>query len=224
MPATKRRLVRGSYQNILDCFERASSSTVVEGGTWYPLANGWAEVVGKRLSHYGHAPLPFESKHEKIVMGAGIISAMSPQTSWDMNKRMAWEFAETLEKPKWCTDANHAKALAIVSLPVPPFGMQTDILEEQVAKILNGNKTKAFFHNIVNPDGQNNLPTIDRHAISIYLGRRCTYTELVRGLDGTANKTISNAYIKASKMLECTPQLIQAITWVQWRKELKGEV
>ena len=222
MTTTKRRLVRGSYQNILDCFERASSSTVVEGGTWYPLANGWAEVVGKRLNHYGHAVL--ESKHEKIVMGAGIISALSPQTSWDMNKTMAWEFAETLEKPKWCTDINYSKALAIVASPIAPFGLQTVILEEHIAKILHGKKTTAFFYNIINPYGVNNLPTIDRHAISIYLGRRCTYKELVRGLDGTANKTISNAYIKASKMLECTPQLLQAITWVQWRKEIKGEV
>ena len=221
MPATKRRLVRGSYQNILDCFERASSSTVVEGGTWYPLANGWAEVVGKRVNHYGHSVL--ESKQEKIVMGAGVISAMSPQTSWDMNKKMAWEFAETLEKPNWCTDINYQKALAIVATPTAPFGLQSVILEDYIANILNGKKTTAFFHNIVNPYGQNNLPTIDRHAISIYLGRRCTYTELVRGLSGTANKTISNAYIKASKMLECTPQVIQAITWVQWRKEIKGE-
>ena len=219
--ATKRRLVRGSYQNILDCFERASSSTVVEGGTWYPLANGWAEVVGKRLNHYGHSVL--ESKHEKIVMGAGVISAMSPQTDWDTNKKMAWEFAETLEKPNWCTDINYKKALAIVDTPIAPFGLQTVILEEHIAKILHGKKTTAFFRNIVNPFGQNNLPTIDRPAISIYLGRRCTYKELVRGLEGTANKTISSAYIKASKILECTPQVVQAITWVQWRKEIKGE-
>ena len=220
--ATKRRLVRGSYQNILDCFERASSSTVVEGGTWYPLANGWAEVVGKRLNHYGHSVL--ESKHEKIVMGAGVISAMSPQTDWDTNKKMAWEFAETLEKPNWCTDINYKKALAIVDTPIAPFGLQTVILEDYIAKILNGKKTTAFFHNIVNPYGENNLPTIDRHAISIYLGRRCTYKELVRGLDGTANKTISNAYIKASQILDTTPQIVQAVTWVQWRKEIKGEV
>ena len=222
MTTTKRRLVRGSFQNILDCFERASSSTVVEGASWYPLANGWAEAVGKRVQH--HHPIRLDSKYERIVIGAGIISALSPQTDWDTNKKMAMQFAESFEKPGFCTDANHAKALAIVSLPVLPFGMYTEILEEQVAKILNGNKTKAFFYNIINPDGKNNLPTIDRHAISIYLGRRCTYKELVRGLDGTANKTISNAYIKASKILECPPQMLQAVTWVQWRKELKGEI
>ena len=218
---TKRRLVRGSFHNILDCFERASSETVVDGAVWYPTANGQAEGVGKRLDHYGQAVL--ESKHEKIVMGAGIISALSPQTNWEQNKKMAYYFAETLDKPNWCTDINYQKALAIVASPTAPFGLQTVILEEHIAKILHGKKTTAFFRNIVNPFGQNNLPTIDRHAISIYLGRRCTYTELVRGLGGTANKTISNAYIKASKILECTPQVVQAITWVQWRKEIKGE-
>ena len=210
---TKRRLVRGSFHNILDCFERASSESIVDGGSWYPLARVWAETVGTVLVDNGHAVL--ESSHEKIVVGAGILSALSPQTNWEQNKEMALYLAKTLDKPNWCTDTNHDKALAIVKA-----GANVDA----IASILHGKKTTAFFHNIVNPYGENNQPTIDRHAISIYLGRRCTYTELVRGLSGTANKTISNAYIKASKLLETTPQIVQAVTWVQWRKEIKGEV
>ena len=201
MTTTKRRLVRGSFHNILDCFERASSETVVEGGIWYPTANAIAEVVGNKVHQAGHAVL-----------------ALSPQTNWEQNKEMAYHFAESLDKPNWCTDINYNKAVNIVTTS------HEGVDEERVAKILNGKKTTAFFYNIVNPYGENNLPTIDRHAISIYLGRRCTYKELVRGLDGTANKTISNAYIRASKLLESTPQLVQAVTWVQWRKELKGEV
>ena len=216
MTTTKRRLVRGSFHNILDCFERASNETVVEGGIWYPTANAIAEVVGVKLHQSGHAVL--NSQHEKIVIGAGILSALSPQTNWEQNKEMAYHFAESLDKPNWCTDINYNKAVNIVTTS------HEGVDEERVAKILNGKKTTAFFNNIVNPFGENNLPTIDRHAISIYLGRRCTYKELVRGLDGTANKTISNAYIRASKLLESTPQLVQAVTWVQWRKELKGEV
>jgi len=216
MVTNKRRLVRGSFHNILDCFERASSDTVVEGGIWYPTANAIAEVVGQTLHRSGYTVL--DSKHEKIVVGAGILSALSPQTNWGQNKEMAYHFAESLDKPNWCTDINYNKAVNIVATS------HEGVTEERVAKILNGKKTTAFFYNIVNPYGENNLPTIDRHAISIYLGRRCTYRELVRGLDGTANKTISNAYIRASKILETTPQLTQAVTWVQWRKELKGEV
>lgn len=213
---TKRRLVRGSFHNILDCFERASSESIVEGGTWYPTARVSAEQVGIRLAHHGYVNL--FSKYGKARVGAGIISAFSPQTNWTQNKEMALYFAETLDKPNWCTDINYDKAMKIVAIS------QVDVDVEAIAKILNGKKTTAFFHNIVNPYGENNLPTIDRHAISIYLGRRCTYTELVRGLGGTANKTISNAYIKASKLLETTPQIVQAVTWVQWRKEIKGEV
>ena len=216
---TKRRLVRGSFHNILDCFERASSESIVDGGSWYPIARVWASKVGTALVDSGHVVLQNEYDHvsSKIVLGAGIISALSPQTNWGQNKEMAFYLAETLDKPNWCTDINYNKAITIVA------SNQVDVDEERVAKILNGKKTTAFFYNIVNPYGENNLPTIDRHAISIYLGRRCTYKELVRGLDGTANKTISNAYIKASKLLETTPQIVQAITWVQWRKEIKGE-
>ena len=217
---TKRRLVRGSFHNILDCFERASSESIVEGGSWYPTARVWAAKVGTVLVDSGHVVLENMYDHvgSRIVLGAGIISAMSPQTNWLQNKEMALNFAETLDKPNWCTDINHQKAVSIVDFSA--IWGEVDI--EHVAQILNGKKTTAFFYNIVNPFGQNNLPTIDRHAISIYLGRRCTYTELVRGLSGTANKTISNAYIKASKLLETTPQIVQAVTWVQWRKEIKG--
>tara|TARA_Y100000310_G_scaffold82749_1_gene79356 strand:- start:100 stop:768 length:669 start_codon:yes stop_codon:yes gene_type:complete len=222
MTTTKRRLVRGSFHNILDCFERASSESIVDGGSWYPTARVWASKVGTALVDNGYVVLQDKYDHitSRIVLGAGIISALSPQTNWTQNKEMALSFAETLDKPNWCTDINYDKALRIVG----SSAVWADVDIEHVAQILNGKKTTAFFYNIVNPYGENNLPTIDRHAISIYLGRRCTYTELVRGLSGTANKTISNAYIKASKLLDTTPQIVQAVTWVQWRKEIKGEV
>jgi hypothetical protein len=222
MTTTKRRLVRGSFNNILDCFERASSETVTEGSVWYPTANTWANFVGTGVSNNGHAKLDY--RDERVLVGAGIISALSPQTNWEQNKEMACYFAKTLDKPSWCTDVNYNKALAIVKAGNSISTQRTSSLDA-IENILNGNKTKAFFHNIVHPYGENNLPTIDRHAISIYLGRRCTYKELVRGLaKGTANKTITNAYIKASKILECNPQIVQAVTWVQWRKEINGEV
>ena len=217
MTTTKRRLVRGSFHNILDCFERASSESIVDGGSWYPTARVYAEQVGKQLIDRGHAYAD-DRVANRIALGAGIISALSPQTNWTQNVEMAFYLAKTLDKPSWCTDINYNKAITIIATN------QLEVDEERIAKILNGKKTKAFFYNIVNPFGENNLPTIDRHAISIYLGRRCTYKELVRGLDGTANKTISNAYIKASKILNTTPQLVQAVTWVQWRKEINGEV
>jgi len=213
---TKRRLVRGSYKNIIDCFDRADSSTVVEGAIWYKLANGWANVVGTQLSHYGHAQL--DTRESRTLVGAGIISALSPQNSWEQNKTDAWRFGQTLEKPKWCTDVSFNKALLIVE------SAQYDNPAQIIDSILGGNKTKAFFQNILNPDG-GYKPTIDRHAISIYLGRRCKKKELQRGLESTvANDTISKAYIRASKELGCNYNELQAITWVQWRKEIKGEV
>jgi len=218
MTTKPRRLVRGSYQNIIDCFNRADGESVLDGGVWYLMANSWAEVVGRRLNHYGHSIL--SNKPEQIVMGAGVIAAFSPQTNWDSNKTMAWRFAETLDKPDWCTDVNYRKALAVVS-PENAF-YDVDECEEYIDGCLGKEafKTRAFFHNIVNPEGDYG-PTIDRHAISIYLGKRCSYTELRRGLEGRANRTIRDAYVKASKILQVHHNQVQAITWVQWRKELK---
>jgi len=217
MTTKPRRLVRGSYQHIIDCFNRADGESVLDGGVWYLMANSWAEVIGRRLNYYGHAILP--TKQEQIVVGAGIISAFSPQTNWDSNKTMAWRFAETLEKPNWCTDVNYRKAITIVRAnKYHSLSEREEYIDWWLGK--EAFKTRAFFHNIVNPDGDYG-PTIDRHAISIYLGRRCTYKELVRGLEGRANKTIRGAYMKASKILQVHHNQVQAITWVQWRKELK---
>ena len=224
MTTKPRRLVRGSFQNIIDCFNRADGESVLDGGVWYLMANSWAEVVGHRLNYYGHSMLP--TKQEQILLGAGIIAAFSPQTNWDNNKTMAWRFAETLDKPDWCTDVNYRKAMAIVESGIisehrilPVFG---DDLEEYIDGCLGKEafKTRAFFHNIVSPEGAYG-PTIDRHAISIYLGKRCNYNELRRGLEGRANRTIRGAYMKASKILQVHHNQVQAITWVQWRKELK---
>ena len=218
MTTKPRRLVRGSFQNIIDCFNRADGESVLDGGVWYLMANSWAEVVGRRLNHYGHSIL--STKAEQILMGAGVIAAFSPQTNWDNNKTMAWRFAETLDKPDWCTDVNYRKAILITTAFSDSYSLSE--LEEYIDGCLGKEafKTKAFFHNIVNPDGDYG-PTIDRHAISIYLGKRCNYDELRRGLEGRANRTIRGAYMKASKILQVHHNQVQAITWVQWRKELK---
>ena len=218
MTTKPRRLVRGSFQNIIDCFNRADGESVLDGGVWYLMANSWAEVVGRRLNHYGHSIL--STKAEQILMGAGVIAAFSPQTNWDNNKTMAWRFAETLDKPDWCTEVNYRKAMTIVSTG-DNFRCSSEH-EKYIDRCLGKEafKTRAFFHNIVNPEGDYG-PTIDRHAISVYLGKRCNYDELRRGLEGRANRTIRGAYMKASKILQVHHNQVQAITWVQWRKELK---
>ena len=114
---TKRRLVRGSFHNILDCFESASSESIVEGGSWYPTARVWAAKVGTVLVDSGHVVLENMYDHvgSRIVLGAGIISALSPQTNWTQNQEMAFFFAETLDKPNWCTDINYNKGITIVA-------------------------------------------------------------------------------------------------------------
>ena len=221
MTTKTRRLVRGSFQHIVDCFKRADDESITDGGAWYLTANLWADVVGSRLNYYGHAAT--STTQERILVGAGLIAAFSPQTNWDTNKTIAWDFSKDLVKPSWCTDVNYRKAMAIVS--VANSSQNPVELEESIDTYLGKGafKTKAFFHNIVHPEGDYG-PTIDRHAISIYLGKRCKPLELKRGLESKSNnKTIRDAYIKASKILQVHSNQVQAITWVQWRKELKGE-
>ena len=218
-----KRLLRGSYRNILECYERADESSREEGRVWYLQARDIAFDIGENCvqtycpygyTEEGQLAENILEYHELVQLGAGIIASLSPQTSWDKNIEGALYFSKTLEKPKFTTDANYNKALNIFhSCTSGDFTDIEIILGEKAYK------TRAFYNNICNPDGDYGV-TIDRHAISIYLGKSCTKQQLSRGLDSKrTNDTIRNSYKKVADMLGIHYNILQATTWVQWRKE-----
>ena len=218
--ATKRRLLRGSYDNIIKTYEGASQELKDEGKAWYPEAHIMARNVGEIAF-----PRPYtdgdivSSRYEyrQVLLGAGIISAFSPQMVWEKNIRAANVFAGSFDKPVWITNRDYDKAVKMVKYVRENTGVEPD----DILEILGDGavKTRPFFMNILNPYGhvRNNGITIDRHAIAIYLGDVPSPIQVSRASSKNGNTLIQNSYKIASQKLGVHHNDLQATTWLEWR-------
>ena len=195
--AKAHNIVRGSYQNIVQAYNKASADSFFEGREWYTDANTIAGQVSTLLGT------------EDIRVGAGIIAALSPQIAWGNNIAEALKFT-SLGYSTMQTQANNAKAQKIQE------GQDPDT-------ILGGHKVVPFYHAILEPTGQYK-PVVDRHAIAIYYGKPVSERQLSRAFGNRkVMRRIQYAYVRASKEVGQHYNVVQATTWVQHRKD-KGYV
>ena len=214
---SKRRLLRGSYNNIIETYKKASDELKAEGESWYSEAHIMARNIGE-------IALPKSIPDSKQVMlGAGIIACFSPQMVWEKNIRAANVFAGSFNKPVWITDRDYNKAIAMVKY----VKETSDANTETIMDILGGGalKTRPFFMNIYQPQGtvKDNGITIDRHAIAIYLGTVPNSLQVGRAFSPNGNSQIQNSYKIASDKLGVHHNTLQATTWLEWRIN-KGRV
>ena len=162
---------------------------------WYKDANMFCKYLSDRYK------VPFNS----VV---GIVSALSPLKTWDKNQEIAEYFLDKrlikkdnkfIQLPNQCI-----KAEAI---------LYTDN-EVEILDILSGAKTKSFYLNIRYPERITDV-TIDRHAISIALGR--ISTDFEQQLSTKQYKWFVDVYKWTAKSLGIRPLLLQSITWETWR-------
>lgn len=178
--------------NILTTFESSTGQAV--DVDWYREAHTYG------LDLY----LMFE---ESLVKVFGIIAALSPQKSWNENKRLAKEFLKGNESGQ--TKANLNKARRILDLPRSN--------KEDVLDILNGEKTKAFFLNMLEPNTVNGV-TVDRHAVEIAVGKVLdNHTMTVKQY-----QFFERCYFIAANKIGILPHEIQAVTWEFWRQYKKS--
>ena len=69
--------------NLRQRLDSATPAEWQEGQEWYADAHAYAVQLSKRYDHVS------------LSQAAGIIAALSPQVSWDLNKRLAVELIET---------------------------------------------------------------------------------------------------------------------------------
>jgi hypothetical protein len=158
------------------------------GLVWYQTAH--AEAC--KLSHaYGVT----------VRQAAGIIAALSPQTSWEENLRIADLLCA--ERANVHTADAQRKALAILDGADP-------------ITVLGGRKVRSFYANILAPFHAGPV-TIDRHAAAILAGittpewntahekvlERKHYYRIATGI-----------YRHAARQYGILPQQIQAIAWL----------
>ena len=206
--------IKGSYRNILDEYFKSSKEEKMLGKLFYPNANATAIDIGNRLG--------FNSS-EGLTIGAGIISALSPQTEWLNNITLAFEFIEN----KWAnkqTKANNNKALKILDGQEP-----MDVLGPEAFKV------KAFYkairepygNNLIErvvgfPDNKKQLAVIDRHAGGVYFGWPLIEKERRQLGNWKTLGRISKAYFKVAQGLDIPVNELQAVTWHSFRNKYQN--
>lgn len=184
---TRRYYVR----NILSVWFTASAQEVREGRNWYPSAHRTASMLAD-----GDAR-----------MGAGLLAALSPQTSWWLNVELACEAYETGIARRHTGDSC-SKANRILAGADP----------ESVLPMRR--KTGHFYRCIVDPSDPSAV-CVDRHAHDVAIG--VAYGDWPRGLSAYGRyELVANCYRKAAEIVGEIPSTVQATTWVTWRNTLVG--
>ena len=212
--------------NVIKTFNEANNQKV-NGLDWYFEANSFAKLLSMQhidrnfytcVMHGSNA-----SKNDYNLLTkyhvAGIISALSPMQNWQRNKELTELFIDYLEKGKDFSlfpymKAQVMKAQRIAQLRAPA---NLELLADEIKAILGGEKTKAFFENIAFPDKSESI-TIDRHALSIALGKKLNKEQLnSHSMNKKSYAFFVECYKLAAQKLNVQPLAIQAQTWELWR-------
>jgi hypothetical protein len=177
--------------NVFSLYRDASFASFSEGIGWYNDAQAFAMSLDTEWHR-----------------AAGVIAALSPMNSWANNKRKAAQlYAQNGDGAGCGLYRNVAKAVRIYK-------------GEDALDVLGGDKVRNFFLTIVEPDRDDHIPVIDRHAFDIAEGRVTSDAERqALGRKGVYD-TYAEAYLNAAARAGIPVQSLQAITWVEWRDRL----
>lgn len=180
-------------KRCIDNILRVYKNNQFEGGeSWYAEANKLAQRLAKQ---YGVG----------VLQVSGVIASLSPLKTWEENKKLATQFLAE-------GDAKHTRAMVKKAKAIVSNTEDRDF----ILTTLNGNKISSFFENIAYPN-EVKTATIDRHAISICLGRSIVEREGV-GITDKQYEFFVSCYKDASNILDTIPNVVQSVTWVKWRK------
>jgi len=184
--------------NIIKTYKQSNQS---ELNDWYQEAHDFGIEVSEM----------FEGVSKRQVLG--IISALSPLKEWNKNKELAVDLISTGNAGHM--KRNVQKGRDILAIKGSNYReCDSMVLDFKIRKILNGEKTKAFYTNMVYPSGKG--VTVDRHAIAIAIGR--TATDKEQSISKQVYTFIENCYIMTSETLNLAPLHLQSITWQTWKR------
>lgn len=190
-----------SVANILAVFMRAEDENVAyeEGIGWYHAAHA---IAAEHAATYGTT----------VSQAAGVIAALSPQTGWAENIRLAGEFWRRHAQRRTDLMSGHTTD-AIVKCQRIGRG-------EDPYLVLGGRKVRSFYANILRPDTPGPV-TIDRHAIAVIMARPLPASDPdARSPERPGVYTrAAGAYRTVARMVGLHPHQVQAVVWCQWRRE-----
>ena len=192
-----------TVQSILSVYNLASVSDKQQGQSWYARALTFAV----RLSDL------YDVETATIV---AVIAALSPRNRWERNMQDAESMVKVsaaggtyddLMSLKVCTfTTGKAKAAKILSDNISN--------RDELLATLKGPKLCEFFNCILGDSGD---VCIDGHAYSIWIGDRITLAN-VPSIGVKLRRNIKADYQEAARILGVQPHVVQAITWVCWKR------
>lgn len=203
----KRQKIKGAYYTQTGIINRlkyyyslSTNEEVKEGLIWYKKAHTFAALLAEKYN------IP-------LIQVCGIIAALSPQVTWDQNRKLTIDFLNN----GWVnntTKLRNYKCLAILETTD-----ENNILEilSPSAKFL---KSRKFFINIYDYRRANDV-TIDRHAIAAAIQphtQTAAISEAGRQISTNQYKFIESAFLRTAEIIGVKPHELQAVTWLTYRR------
>ena len=192
-----------STENIIAVYNLASNADKQQGQSWYTRALAFAEELSDQ----------YNIETTTIV---GVIAALSPRNRWERNMQDAESMVRIaaaggdyndLLSVKVCTfSVGKKKAAKILAEAIND--------RDALLATLKGPKLREFFNCILGDSGD---VCIDGHAYSIWAGDRITLAN-VPSIGVKLRQTIKTDYQAAAKELGVEPHVVQAVTWVCWKR------
>lgn len=178
-------------RNIVSVWSSATDDQFETGAHWYEQAHWTARMLADG----------------DVRKGAGVLAALSPQTSWWLNVELAADAFDAGVATRHTRDST-GKANRILRGADP-----VDVLPME-------RKTGHFFRCIVDPEDPEAV-CIDRHAYDIAVG--IPLGDWNRGLSAHGRyRLVADAYRGAAERVRSIPSVVQAVCWVAWRESIAG--
>lgn len=188
-----------STNNILAAYRRARQAGYCTDIGWYRKAFRWAKDLAKRSGY-------------SIDVTVGVVAALSPGVQWSVNMRDAESMLLGIKDYVPATYGHNVlKAYRMLKCAT-----KSDVLKVLRPRLESGMKTHNFFLNIRHPLTAGPV-TVDRHAISVALGK--TSTNKDGNLTKLQYERYAEAYRQAASPLELRPHELQAVVWCWWREQ-----
>lgn len=198
--------------NIMTVWSKRTDLDRAAGEGWYLAAHAVARDIGQIVA-------PNRPRDIQEVIGSGILAVLSPRLGWGRNVAIAETVARKPDA-SGATRVNLGKAYLVKQAGQDDTLTNTDCINA-VHSLVSGLKVSSFFRAILwaeTPDHRPGQAVIDVHALSVAIGLRASdrhYGNLsVRDRYGK----VSAAYKFAAASAGVSLDVMQATTWVTWRR------
>lgn len=182
-----------SKEELIDFYYSKSRK---EDEDWYQEARDYCED----LSNEYQIPL-------RVVVG--ILASLSPKKRWELNKKMTETFLECQECKHTLTQSQKARTILMI------VNKETILNEREqdryIMATLGGEKTKAFYHNIMYPQTSGYV-TLDAHMLKIFNKGNLKITK-------NQYQALSNYFIQKAYKYQIPVSALQARIWCKLREK-----